>query len=510
MASLQKMATSGLAFWILVAAIGLYTVWPLRKSLKFGIDLVGGTYITLSVQTDKAIESFLINQMKTLKSSLQKTSKPLPVSEVVKGNTIELSFSSLADAQQAANYLESQKRDLRISTQASTIVLSLPEKVASRIKEEAVQSNIEVLRTRLDKLSVSEITIAQQGEKGIIVELPDVSDPQKAKAMIGKAAVLDFRLVEKTARSQDDILYDYDGELPADKEILPGKEGLFYLVTKYPEVTGADLVTARPEIVPGQGPVVSFKLTSDGGQRFHDLTSPNYGKSLAIVLDGVVIGAPNIDSTEMYSSGQISGQTSDSAKELALLLKSGAFVAPVTFEEERQIGPSLGAQSIKQGLLSCVVGLALLFLFSIFYYKISGLFAFIALLYNLLLVVFALAYLRATLTLPGIAGMVLTIGMAVDASILIFERIKEEFASGIAFNKAVEQGFSSAMTVILDANITTLIVGLVLLKFGTGPIKGFAVTMIFGILATLVTGLFFLKSLFNFVLNNFKVNKISI
>ena len=509
MASLQKMATSGLAFWILVAAIGLYTVWPLRKSLKFGIDLVGGTYITLSVQTDKAIESFLINQMKTLKSSLQKTSKPLPVSEVVKGNTIELSFSSLADAQQAANYLESQKRDLRISTQASTIVLSLPEKVASRIKEEAVQSNIEVLRTRLDKLSVSEITIAQQGEKGIIVELPDVSDPQKAKAMIGKAAVLDFRLVEKTARSQDDILYDYDGELPADKEILPGKEGLFYLVTKYPEVTGADLVTARPELATG-GQVVSFKLTSDGGQRFHDLTSPNYGKSLAIVLDGVVIGAPNIDSTEMYSSGQISGQTADSAKELALLLKSGAFVAPVTFEEERQIGPSLGEQSIKQGLLSCVVGLALLFLFSIFYYKISGLFAFIALLYNLLLVVFALAYLRATLTLPGIAGMVLTIGMAVDASILIFERIKEEFANGISFDKAVQNGFSSAMTVILDANITTLIVGLVLLKFGTGPIKGFAVTMIFGILATLVTGLFFLKSLFNFVLNNFKVNKISI
>lgn len=510
MASLQKMATSGLAFWLAVAAIGLWAVWPLRESLKFGIDLVGGTYITLSVQTDKAIETHLINNMKSVKAALEKANKPMPVSESIKENTVELNFESLADAQQASNYLEAQRRDMIISSEGLKVILSLPERVMRNVKEDAVLRNIDVLRNRLDKMAVAEITIAQQGEKEIIIELPDVSDPQKAKAMIGKAAVLDFRLVEKIARSEDEILLDYDGELPADKEILPGREDRFYLVTKYPEVTGADLVSARPELIPGEGSAVAYQLTPDGGQRFHELTSPNYGKSLAIVLDGVVIGAPNISSTELYSTGTISGQTPDSARELAMLLKSGAFVAPVTFEEERQIGPSLGAQSIKQGLVSCLVGLGLLFLFTLYYYKVSGLFAFIALLYNLLLIIFCLAYLRATLTLPGIAGMVLTIGMAVDASILIFERIKEEFATGIAFNKAVQRGFSDAMTVILDANITTLIVGLVLLKFGTGPIKGFAVTLIFGILATLITGLFFLKSLFNFVLNNFRVNKISI
>jgi len=227
-------------------------------------------------------------------------------------------------------------------------------------------------------------------------------------------------------------------------------------------------------------------------------------------LDSEVISAPRIESA-IRGSGEITGNfTTDSARTLALLLKSGSFVAPVTFEEERQIGPSLGQESIRQGLTSCLIGLGLLLFFSLFYYNLSGFFAFFALVYNLILVLLGISWLKATLTLPGIAGMVLTVGMAIDASILIFERIKEELSQGVALKKAVELGFSGAMKVILDANITTFIVGIVLYRFGVGPIQGFAVTMMLGIIATLVTTLFFLRSLFKFMLNNFDIQKLRI
>ena len=259
------------------------------------------------------------------------------------------------------------------------------------------------------------------------------------------------------------------------------------------------------------GMVVEFSFSSEGGDKFYDLTSKNVGKPLAIVLDNKVVMAPKINSA-LRESGVIESSTftPQTAKQLEVLLKSGAFVAPVTFEEERQIGPSLGAESIKQGLISCLVGLGLLLVFSISFYSMCGLLAFITLLYNLLLILVAMHFLRATLTLPGIAGLVLTIGMAIDSSILIYEQIKEALANGMTIRKAVDTGFSDALVVILDANITTFIVGAVLYYFGTGPIKGFAVTMMLGIIATLITGLFFLKSTFTFILNKFNVQKLRI
>lgn len=239
------------------------------------------------------------------------------------------------------------------------------------------------------------------------------------------------------------------------------------------------------------------------------LPAKNMGKMLAIVLDNMVISAPVIQAA-IRSEGMITLGSADInyAKELALLLRSGSFVAPVSFEEERQIGPSLGAESIRQGLISCLVGLGLLFLFSVFFYGFPGILAFIALIYNLLLILLGLSWLNATLTLPGIAGMVLTVGMAIDASILIYEQIKEALAHGMPLRKAIQHGFSDAMVVILDANITTFIVGVVLFYFGTGPIKGFAVTMMLGIISTLITGLFFLRSLFSFILNTFNIQKL--
>ncbi len=511
--TIRRVLLSEFMFWLVLGGMGLYFILPLRESLRFGSDLVGGTYLTLEVHTQEAVDAELVSKMQGVDIKLKRAKKALPTGKTIENSAVKLTFETVQDAQNAAMVLKGDERELTQKTDGNIVYLSFPDHVEKRIKEEAVSRNIEVLRTRLDRFSVAEIPIAAQGEKNIIVELPDVEDTQQAKAMIGQAAQLEFRIVDKIAQNKDDLLYEYDGELPDDKEILPGKEGEeYYLLQKYADVTGKLLKDARPSLGgPTQSePVVLFTFNDEGAEKFYELTSKNYNRALAIVLDDVVISAPRINEP-IKGSGQISGQfTPEGARELALLLKSGSYVAKVTFEEERQIGPALGADSRSKGLMSCLVGLGLLFIFSIFYYSLSGFFAFLALIYNLILILVGLAWLGATLTLPGIGGMVLTVGMAIDASILIFERIKEELKTGITIRKAVQVGFSDAMVVILDANITTFIIGIVLYRFGTGPIQGFAVTMMFGIIATLITGLFFLRSLFKFMLDNFDIQKLRI
>ncbi|MEX0849461.1 MAG: protein translocase subunit SecD [Candidatus Dependentiae bacterium] len=524
----QKIFGSTLFFWVALAGFCLYYLHPLRESLRFGIDLVGGTYITLEVQAEKAIEARLLELMQTLKKQTAAANYPVQVSTEIapvivteqeggKVSSYKLIFSyeSPMVAQQIATFIQEQyRRDLVVKTEAASVIIRYNPAEELRVKRDAVERNIEVIRTRIDKLGVSETPISQQGERNIIVELPDISDPQKAKAMIGKAAVLEFKLVEANGRTEEDILYELDGEIPSDMEIVPGRmvQGEvtgYYLVPRYSELTGRLLADAKGSLDERQW-IVSFRWNPEGGNKFYELTSRNHGKNLAIVLDGVVITAPRISSS-IRNEGRITGNfDANEAKELALLLKSGSFVAPLTFEEERQVGPSLGQESINRGLMSCLVGLGLVFIFGVFYYKVSGVFAFLALVYNLILILFGLARFGATLTLPGIAGMVLTIGMAIDASILIYERIKEELAKGMPIKTAVQQGFSNAQWVILDGNITTFIVGIVLYKFGTGPIQGFAVTMMIGIISTLITGLFFLRSIFTFILSNFKLQKLSI
>lgn len=513
--SLQRGLFSWFSFWIALALLCGYLLWPLRQTLRFGIDLVGGTYITLEVQTDKAVESELLSKLQGILNKLKESNKELPAIKSIEKDSIALTFSSAQATQAAADLIQSSDKDLKVTTENQTVRCTLPERITSRIKQEAVARNVEVLRTRLNKLSVEEITIATQGEKNIIVELPDVSDPQQAKAMIGKAAVLEFKLVEKVGKTADDILYELDGILPGDMEILPSKDEIggvpaqYFLVSKFSEVGGKDLRDATVQLNPKMEAEVIFRLTSEGGQHFYELTGKNINKRLAIVLDGVVVSAPTINAA-IRNEGSITGFTIDDAKQLATLLRSGAFVAPITFEEERQVAPTLGTEMIRKGIISCLIGLALLFVFSISFYSLSGLLAFITLLYNLLLILLAMSFLKATLTLPGIAGLVLTIGMAIDASILIYEEIKESLAAGNTIKKAVQNGFSDALVVILDANITTFIVGVVLYYFGTGPIKGFAVTMMLGIISTLITGLFFLRSMFTFILNTFNIQKLRI
>ena len=500
--------------WIAIGLWGAYMLVPLRETLRFGIDLVGGTYLTLEVQTDKAVEADLVSKLQAIDDIARDAGVKKPKNKSIENKTLIVVFDSLQDAQIIASGLKQKWTNAIVSVDRTNVVVILSDVSKKKIEEDAVESNIEVLRSRLNPMGIGEIPISRQGEKNIVIELPDI-DPLEAKERIGRAAQLEFRLVHKTAPTENDLLFDLDGIVPADREILSGVEQgrkEFYLVDKYATVTGKDLSNVRPAFggKTGMQPVVQFEFSALGGDKFYDLTSKNYGRLLAIVLDGDVISAPSINSA-IRSNGEITGNfTAESARTLALLLKSGAFVAPVTFEEERQIGPSLGQESIEKGLISCLASLGILFVFAVVYYKLSGIFAFLALLYNLLLILMGLSWLGATLTLPGIAGMILTVGMAIDAAILIYEQIKDQLARGLTPNMAVTHGFSDAMTVILDANITTFIVGVVLYHFGTGPIQGFAVTLMLGIVSTLISTLFFLKSVFKLYLRTVSVEKLSI
>jgi preprotein translocase subunit SecD len=519
--SFKNIMGSSFILWAVGAvAIGYY-MWPIKQRVRFGIDLVGGTYITLSVQTDKALEAELHDKVKNLTKKLEEEGKSAPQRVSVKGSEATITLNNASQAQEAADLLRADGFD--VSTQDTVITLKLQDTLIKKITDAAVEGNVKVLDTRLNSLGVGEILIAPQGERNIVIELPNVSNPQVAKAMIGKAAVLEVKMVEFVGPTEEAILDRYDGELPDGMEIVPDKrrnnDGTplhYYLVPDYADLTGrllkdASVGFAQPNGTGRSEVVVNFAFKAEGAELFYDLTRKSYNRPIAIIVDNIVISAPVAHQPISGGSGYIYGTfTPESAKELASLLKSGAFVAPVTFEEERIIGPSLGAESIRQGLNACLVGLILLLLFSIVAYKLCGLFAFIVLLYNLLLVGLALSFLEATLTLPGIAGMVLTIGMAIDASILIYEKIREELASGTDPKKAVDLGFSDALMVILDSNITTFIVGIVLYKFGTGPIQGFAVTMMVGIVTTLLTGLFFLRSIFNFILYNLGIQKLII
>ena len=512
--SLRKAFFSSFSFWILFGLVSLYFVLPLRKNLKLGIDLVGGTYITLDVKVDKAVEHELRDRLHTISELFKKEDKGLEFKvENVAVSQATLLFNSEDSASKAQVAIRNDFPDFKSELNGNILTLSFSKQKIHDIKSWALQSNIEVLNTRLRKIGVEEITVSPKGDRSIIVELPDVEDPAKAKEMIGTPAMLEFKIIEKVAPSMEEIYEEYGEELPEGMMIVPDREGRkYFLVPAYAEVTGKDLRDATPGFGGGARPTVAvnFRLTPEGGRKFYDLTSRNIGQLLAAILDGKVISHATIQS-EINAEGSITGGfTTEKAKELSMLLKSGAFVAPVEFAEERRIGPSLGYESIKNGLLSCLIGLGMLFIFSIFYYKLSGLFAFFALIYNLLLIIIGLSLLKATLTLPGIASMVLTVGMAIDASILIYERIKESLAAGHSVHKSVDEGFSDAMIVILDSNITTFIVAVVLFKFGTGPIKGFAVTMMIGIISTLITGLFFLKSIFKFVLGIKDFKKLSI
>jgi len=514
--SLKRMAVSQLSIWGIVTLFGIYFLFHLKEKLNFGIDLVGGTYITLAVQTDVAIENSLYARASHLISSARHAniiSQEVPI--VVSAGKLTITCPDTKTAYEIARLPEAKN----IQTEGNLLTLRLTEKEEKSIKQAAVESNIAVLNSRLNASGVGEITVAAQGDTGIIVELPNVHDPEQAKKMIGTSALLEIKLVEDVGASHEAITKRFGGRVPEGYAIVSGRMAEqahqeLFLVKKHTDITGKLLEEAKADAYGGgrfqNEPVVNFKFSPEGSSLFYELTSHNVGRRIAIILDGVVISAPRVKEA-IRESGRIDGHKDYAdAKELAMFLSSGAFAAPVTCVEERSIGPTLGAKSISQGFHACLIALGLLFAFSILFYKTAGVFAALVLIYNLLLILFMMSWCGATLTMPGIAGIVLTIGMAIDASILIFEKIKEELAAGTPVRQAVTAGFDGALTVILDANITHLLVSIVLYKLGTGPIQGFAVTMIIGIIATLVTGIVLLKALFAALFDIFDIRTLKI
>ena len=392
---------------------------------------------------------------------------------------------------------------------------------------DAMNQAIEIIRNRVDQFGVAEPLIVKQGTRWIVVQLPGISNSAQAKELIGKTALLEFRMVDSSEKSQaalnkilelgspfvgTEVSTSAAKLVPAGLALFRGKDNSMYLLNQEVPLTGANLETARVETGGDYGmPVVAFKFHPDAAAKFTSLTAANVGKNMAIVLDGLVYSAPVIKSRISGGSGIIEGQFAmDDARNLAIVLRAGALPAPVKVIEERTVGPSLGEDSIRAGLTA--TGLAALFTvcFFIIYYKASGLVADLGLLLNLTFVMAMMAYFNSTLTLPGIAGLILSIGMSVDANVLIFERIREELALGKPIRLAVEAGYDKAFSAILDTNLTTLFSSVFLFQFGTGPIKGFAVTLMLGLTMSMFTAIVVTRLIFQSYLSNRDVETLSI
>ncbi len=497
-------------------------LWP-HKKINLGLDLQGGMHLVLEVDTEKAVESTIERITQELRSLLKKEHIVHSGIDRIKGTRISLKLQDKKDNVDGfESLLNKEFKDLRMLSRSEdngilTFVLDLPDRETGHIKKLATQQALETIRNRIDQFGVSEPDIRQQGERRILIQLPGIKDTKRAKELIGKTALLEFKLLDET----HDLNAALKGNIPPGSELLyEVKEDpatmritkIPYLVRKRTLLTGAYLTDAKVQIDSQYNePYVSIDFDKKGARLFAKITEENVKKRLAIVLDKKVYSAPVIQEKITGGAARITGNfTTEEAHDLAIILRAGALPAPVNIIEERTVGPSLGSDSINKGLISMCIGGVLVILFMIIYYKGSGLIADFALILNIILIAGGLAGFQATLTLPGIAGIILTIGMAVDANVLIFERIREEMNIGKTPRAAVDAGYSKATLTILDANVTTLIAALVLFQFGTGPIKGFAVTLSLGVVASMFTALILTRLVFDYFLINRKIKSLSI
>ena len=478
------------------------------KKVNLGLDLQGGSYLLLEINSDSLVEEKI-------------QSKVIPIKKLLKDNNLDYTNFEIDDKTLSFKVNNIEKFELIFFSKKDNLVNPYIDNYRSfelnykeldnnkievsfskfgllTINNSALKQSIEIVRRRIDDVGTKEPTILQRGEKRILVELPGLKDPERIKNLLGKTAQLNFRLVSENSEFGVDELISETGEkLQISKRIV---------------MSGENLIDAQPSIKNQQNePTVSFTLDRLGAQKFGRATTDNVGKRLAIVLDDKIISAPNINEPITSGNGMISGNfTFQEATDLALLLRSGALPTPLNVVEERTVGPDLGEDSIKSGITSLIVGFLLVIFFMFYKYKIFGLVANIALLSNLLMLIGVLTILEATLTLPGIAGIILTVGMAVDANVLIFERIKEELKTEKSIIHAFDSGYSKAKITVLDANITTLIAAVILFAFGSGPVKGFAITLGIGIITTLFTAYFLARHLTSIIVlkNNNKEIKI--
>jgi preprotein translocase subunit SecD len=496
-------------------------IWP-HKKVNLGLDLQGGMHLVLEVNAEKAVEAAVERNFQEVRELMRKSQvqtssverpSPLKIAVQVQGRENVEKFKSI---------LDKELRDLRITNRKEepetfAAVLDLPDTESDHIKKLAVDQALETIRNRVDQFGVAEPDIRRQGDDRILIQLPGIQETQRAKELIGRTALLEFKLVDET----HDVNSALQGKVPAGSEILYKiDEDLAtkrttrtpFLLKKSTLLTGASLTDARVQLDSQYGePYVSIEFDRKGARAFERISGENVGKRLAIVLDNKVYSAPTIQEKIGGGKARITGRfTTEEARDLAIALRAGALPAPVTILEERTVGPSLGADSIRSGLISILVGGLLVILCVGIYYKLSGLLADFEILLDLVLIGAGLAAFGATLTLPGLAGVILTIGMAVDNNVLIYERIREELRLGKTPRGAVDAGFDRATTTIMDANITTLISALVLFQFGTGPIKGFAVTLSIGVIASMFTAIVVSRLVFNYFLDVRKIKRLSI
>ncbi|HEX2479275.1 MAG TPA: protein translocase subunit SecD [Geminicoccaceae bacterium] len=484
------------------AQMALMPDWLPHEQINLGLDLQGGSHLLLEVDLSAVLRERLDSLVDDVRGTLR--SERIGYRGLgVRGDAVTLTLTDPASAPRAIEVLQQldqggMARELTFTEAGDgRIEIRLAESVAEELQTSAVAQSVEIVRRRIDEVGTREPTIQRQGENRILVQVPGEKDPDSIKRLLGQTAKLTFHLVDLDTSMEQALA----GNLPPGSELLPSDENdasgqaAQYVVRKRVEVSGESLVDAQPTYYQNQ-PVVSFRFDSVGGRKFGNVTRDHVGELLAIVLDGRVISAPRIDEPILGGSGIIRGSfTVQEANELAVLLRAGALPAPLEIVEERTVGPDLGADSIQAGKVASVIGLILVALAMGLYYGLFGVFANIALIVNLVLIIAALSVLQATLTLPGIAGIVLTMGMAVDANVLIFERIREEARVGRPPMSAIDAGYREAMRTIIDANLTTLIAAVLLYAFGSGPVRGFAVTLGIGIITSMFTAITFTRLL---------------
>ena len=473
--------------------------WFFDNKINLGLDLQGGSYLLLEVQTEVLMQEELNN----ISDSIQFIARGLQtniINIISEEDEIQLRFSNNDKLEEIREKFKNNYRNVNVTIKNNTMKIAINEIFKKNIKESAIKQSLEIVRKRIDESGTKEPLIQRSGKKRILLQLPGIKDPERIKELLGTTAKLTFHMVD-----DEDTISLKANRAPFGKIIVADfyNPEIKYLVEKKSRVGGENLVDAKASFDPQEGHAVSFRFDTTGAQKFGKATSENVGKRFAVILDGVVITAPVINTAITGGSGIITGNfTSQEAADLSVLLRAGALPAPLSIIEERSVGPGLGADSIASGKIAAIIGMICVCIFMILIYGVFGLLANLSLLANLFIIVSLLGTIGATLTLPGIAGIVLTIGIAVDANVLVFERIKEEANKTTSALEAVKNGFDKALSTILDANITTLIAALLLFVFGSGPIKGFSITLSLGVLASMFTAIMFTNFLiylwFNF------------
>lgn len=484
---------------VFFASLNLKNNNLLDKQVNLGLDLQGGSYILLEIDTNPLISQRIQNKVIPIKKLLNeneikyedfnvKQNEITFLIDEAKQNTFKNLFLRKTD-NQVNNFISDYNTfELDINFDNQKAIINFSNYGLISLNNAALNQSIEIIRRRIDDVGTKEPTILQRGDKRILVELPGIDNPERIKDLLGKTAQLTFRLVEddQAFGSEKMVLSDTNEELTINKRVV---------------ISGDNLIDAQPKFdSQSNQPIVSFTLDRLGAQKFGKVTTESVGKRLAIVLDNSVISAPQIREAITAGTGTISGGfTFQDATDLALLLRSGALPAPINIVEERTVGPDLGKNSIDAGIFSLIVGFVLVILFMLIKYRIFGLISNVALISNLFMLVGVLTLLEATLTLPGIAGIILTVGMAVDFNVLIYERIREELQTEKSIIHAFDVGYNKAKVTVIDANITTLIAAAILFVFGTGPVKGFAVTLGIGIVTTLFSAYYIARHLTSMV-----------